>query len=458
MAKQFSKTKIAAAVSAAALGAGLTAPAGAVVVVGGNDGWEVSFDGNVNAFYTVGDYDAGYVTAPADSDNVRVSSGFLPAFFSFNVKSPTVNGVTGTGRISFAPVIHTGGAKSQFSHQGNSAFGAARGGGGAFDGISGATIDTREVLANLDGAFGQVSFGRTLSLFGRQAVLNDMTLFGVGFVPGANHFGSITFGRVGHGYTYPDFAARFQYTTPNVNGFQVALGLYDPSLIDFRGGLGITSSIIGGTVNGAGVPNGGLLDETDIPRFEGEFSYAGAFHFINFKAWVDGLWQELDSTCSGVSGTFTANGTPVICGSLTSSAWGGGLKLNAGAFEFVGYYHDNEGLGLTAQFNSLAVAVDENGNITERKGEGWYSQGTYTFSGKTKLGISYGEGFLEDAGNTALSGAVNIKRSLWTVGVYHDVSSWLRLVAEFNHGELRVGGAETHPEADTFSVGGFLFW
>jgi len=59
MANQFSKTKLAAAVSAAAFGAGLSAPAGAVVVVGGNDGWEVSFDGNVNAFYTVGDYDAG---------------------------------------------------------------------------------------------------------------------------------------------------------------------------------------------------------------------------------------------------------------------------------------------------------------------------------------------------------------------------------------------------------------
>ena len=65
---------------------------------------------------------------------------------------------------------------------------------------------------------------------------------------------------------------------------------------------------------------------------------------------------------------------------------------------------------------------------------------------------------MEDAGDTALVGAQNVKRSLWTVGVYHDVSSWLKLVAEFNHGELRVGGAETHPQADTFSVGGFLFW
>ena len=105
--------------SAAVLGAGLTAPAGAVVVVGGDDGWEVSFDGNVNAFYTVGDYDAGYVTETADMDSSRVHSGFLPAFFSFNVKSPTVNGLTATGRISIAPVIQTGGAKTPFSNPGN---------------------------------------------------------------------------------------------------------------------------------------------------------------------------------------------------------------------------------------------------------------------------------------------------------------------------------------------------
>lgn len=451
MANQLSKTRIAAAVSAAVLGAGLSAPAGAVVVVGGNDGWEVSFDGNVNAFYTVGDYDAGYVTAPADSDNSRVHSGFLPAFFSFNVKSPTVGGLTGTGRISFAPVIHTGGAKTQFSQQGNSSFGTGTPlAGGALDGINGATIDTREVLANLEGRFGTFSFGRTLSLFGRQAILNDMTLFGVGFAPGANHFGSVTFGRVGHGYTYPDFTARFQYTTPNMNGLQIAIGLYDPSTIDFRGGGGVISGITLG--NGTG----GLLDETDTPRFEGEVSYSTSFSGGNFKVWLDGLWQEIDSTCTGPSATIVG-GTPVNCGGLTASAYGAGVKAGMAGFEFVGYYHDNEGLGLTAQFNSLAVAVDSSGNIIEREGDGYYVQGTYTFDGKTKVGVSYGEGNLDNAGATALQGSGHIERSLWTIGVYHDVSSWLRLIAEFNHGELDAGGP-VNPEADTFSVGGFLFW
>ncbi len=83
-------------------------------------------------------------------------------------------------------------------------------------------------------------------------------------------------------------------------------------------------------------------------------------------------------------------------------------------------------------------------------------QGTYTFNGKTKVGVSYGEGNLD--GNGVNFGATEIERSLWTVGVYHDVSSWLRLVAEFNHGERESSGNTGNPEADTFSVGGFLFW
>ena len=133
--KQFKKTKLAAAVGTAALAAGLSAPANAVVVVGGDNGWEISFDGNINAFLTFTDHDGGHPlantlglpcasTAPGctggnsssapDVDSVRVHSGFLPAFFSFNAKSPTVNGLTGTARISFAPTINNGGAKTQF--------------------------------------------------------------------------------------------------------------------------------------------------------------------------------------------------------------------------------------------------------------------------------------------------------------------------------------------------------
>jgi hypothetical protein len=104
--------------------------------------------------------------------------------------------------------------------------------------------------------------------------------------------------------------------------------------------------------------------------------------------------------------------------------------------------------------------------------DGYYVQGTYTFNGKTKFGASYGES-TEDAYSNNVIRISNAKNelqmrdaelSMWTVGVYHDVNSWLKFIAEYSHSEndygvnnfTRSSGAST--EADTFSVGSFFFW
>jgi len=170
----------------------LLAPAAqAVVVVGGDNDWEVSFDGNVNGFYVIEDSDAapaatvefmkdthdgttaGMTTVTAarrggnitpDRKSSRIRTGLLPAFFSFNVRSPEVAGLRGSARISFAPQIQINNTKNNFG-SGQQA---------------GAQIDMREVFFNIDGEFGTVSVGRTLSLHQRHGILTDMTLFGVG--------------------------------------------------------------------------------------------------------------------------------------------------------------------------------------------------------------------------------------------------------------------------------------
>ena len=215
------------------------------------------------------------------------------------------------------------------------------------------------------------------------------------------------------------------------------------------------------TVNNFAAIPGGLLDETDSPRLEGELSYSTAFNGGTGKFWVDGTWQDVESSCSGASTARTTTGATVKCGKMTSQAWGAGAKLGYMGFEFVGYYHDNSGLGLTAQFTNWGVQYDANGNIQERDGHGYYVQGTYTFNGKTKVGVSYGEGVVDSvgAGNSAAAAGFDgrVERSLWTVGVSHDVSSWLSVVAEYNHGRLETNTALGTPEADTFSVGGFLW-
>ena len=444
MANQFNKTKVASAVAAVVFGLGLTSAANAVVVVGGDNGWEVSFDGNINAFYVMSDNDAGWNNlglgaapvangqfAGTSEDISRVTSGFLPAFFSFNVKSPTVNGLTATGRFSFAPTINNSTNKTEVY---------AGGGLGNFGngGIQGASIDTREVVVNVDGGFGTVSFGRTLSIFGRQALLNDMTLFGVGM---ANMDGAgVTAGRIGRGYTYPNFNARFSYKTPVFSGFQAEFGLYDPSVEQLN--------------NRANT----VLNQTDTPRFEGELTYATTFANGSFKAWFDGLWQDLEST------TITATDDATV------SAWGAGATASYMGFALTGYYYDGEGLGRSLQFVG-GTACNAAGTLCEEaENDGYYVQGTYTFNGKTKVGGSYGQS-TEDAYSAAAvaagltSGLPNqdVELNMWTVGVYHDVNSWLKLIAEYSNSEndYSANGAGTFSgstESDTFSLGTFFVW
>ncbi len=436
MATKFNKSKLASAVAAAVLGLGLSSGANAVVVVGGDNGWEVSFDGNINAFYVMSDNDAGWdylgytnsAVTPKE-DISRVTSGFLPAFFSFNVKSPTVNGMTATGRISFSPVINNTTTKNQLYASGNL-------NGDLLNGIQGSSIDTREVVVNVDGSFGTVSFGRTLSLFGRQAILNDMTLFGVGI---ANmDAGSVTAGRIGRGYTYPNFNARFSYKTPVLSGFQAEFGLYDPSVEELNN-----------FVN--------HLDQTDTPRFEGELTYAATFGAGTFKAWVDGLWQDLESTSAAA-----------LDGKATVAGWGTGATASYMGFGLTGYYYDGEGLGRSLQFAG-GTACDGTGNFCEEaENDGYYVQGTYTFAGKTKLGVSYGESNQDafSSGRGLLTATQNqdVQLSMWTVGVYHDVNSWLKLIAEYSKAENQFsanaidGAAAFESESDTLSVGSFFVW
>jgi hypothetical protein len=465
MAIQFKKTQLAAAVAAAAMGLGLSTAANAVVVVGGDNGWEVSFDGNINAFYVNGDYDAGYdnlgYTAPlencgaqvgpafgtcvggafnaADNTNVsRITSGFLPAFFSANIKSPTVNGMTGTARFSFAPQITNGTTKNQL-YAGDPLSGSAT------TGIQGSSIDMREVVVNLEGGFGTVSFGRTLSIFGRNAILKDMTLFGVGQ---SNMYSSaVTAGRIGRGYTYPNFNARFSYKTPNLAGFQAEIGLYDPA----------TETALR---TGA---DGRQLNQTDTPRFEAEANYTTAFSGGSLNFWADALYQDLENQSNAMSGDATVHG------------WGVGSEVKYAGFGLTGYYYGGEGLGRSLQFLG-GTACNFQGNVCESTdNDGYYLQGTYTFGGKTKLGMSYGEstedafGNLQVLGNVGEAGQRDVKLSMWTVGVYHDLNSWLKLIAEYSHSKNDFGANDltianggvsngTATEADTFSLGTFFFW
>jgi len=404
--KQFNKTKIAAAVGTAALAMSLAAPANAAISLGGDNGWEVTYGGFINLFYTQSNWD--FRSAPSE-DSSHLQEGLLPAFHTFTVKSPTVNGLTGTGQITFA--VDSSGAKGVNLNKG------------------GADIDMREVFFNVEGSFGTISAGRTLALFQRQAILKDYTLFSVGAMAGPDT-GGTSLGRIGFGYVYPDFRTRFVYQTPNMNGFQVSVGVFDPD-----------------ESNGFSATPGGLFSpgvvETDTPQFQGEATYNTAFGGGNISAWVGGIWQEEKVRLTG--------------GSDDVTVWGidAGMEVTYGGFNVGGHYYTGDALG-TIFLQDVGAFTCTATTCTEADNDGYYVQGSYTFNGKTKLGVTYGQSTQDYSGFA--SPDVN---SMWTVGIYHDVNSWLKLVAEYSDQQsnlLHHSTTALSHDAQTFSVGGFLLW
>ena len=483
------------------LSALLLAPAAqAVVVVGGDNGWEISFDGNVHGFYVYSDRDAAPMNPPARTldvneatgaivavnpdpgtmamptmpaagnarvtqdagsrdvgtissagETARIRTGLLPAFFSFNVRSPEVNGLTGSARISFAPQIQNANTKNQLNGVG---------------GQLGAAVDLREAFFNVSGDFGTLSVGRTLSLFQRHNILTDMTLFGVGAEGGSNG-GGTTLGRIGYGYVYPQFNARISYAIPsNIEGFTAEVGIYDPSRIC---GGGLDEDTVRSLCAG----------ETDSPRWEAEATFTTEFDQGSLKFFLSGMYQNAELTGTAddpaVAVNVARDVTEVTSLDVDAQGIAGGVVLNfADGFQAMASGYTGEALG---SFLMLDIdSLDAQGR--ERDNQGYIGQLTYTFKGVTKIGISYGASEADETRNdtarrTACGDAdadyanggtcditqhVAIERnSATTVGVYHDVTSWFKVVAEYSKVEVEWHDGRDQ-ESDVFSVGAFFLW
>src|SRR5690349_14378961 len=136
-----------------ALGVASTAKAQGLTMQMSN-GWSFSFSGNVNAFWSFTKVNN---SGPANSS---VRTGLLPAFATFEAKGKEAGLNLGI-HFGFAPQINNAGVHDQF----------------------GAQIDMRQVYLTVGFKNGsQLLAGRELALFGRQNIVNDMTLFGIGAV------------------------------------------------------------------------------------------------------------------------------------------------------------------------------------------------------------------------------------------------------------------------------------
>lgn len=363
----------------AALVAVASSPTQAAFVVGGEQGWQMSFDGMVNVFasYTMVEGADGHGNILSSDQSFRVRTGLLPNIIGFNVKSPTINGIDYAARLALDPQNQNSGVRN--------GFGPSSAGGGS--------LDLREIFMTADGCFGQVLAGRAINLYQAKNILTDMTLSGVG-VYGAFGSGDLTgggtaLGRIGYGYLYANFGAQFRYTTPDLNGLKVALEIGDPSRI------------------------GATAAKINQPRFETEISYAKTFNGGKMQAWLSGLYQEAKDVAADRK--------------VASIGGAGGAQIVYGPVDVVVSGFGGQGLGILL-LQDLADAVDANGE--ERISYGILAQTQYTF-GKFRLGAQYGINYLERTDFDGVGAALIKSQQAVTGGLYYSLNKYTQLVGEY---------------------------
>ncbi len=415
--KSLKKTTLASLVGAAALAT--AGAANAAIVVGGENGYEFSVDGNINQFYIHTDQDSA-TAAGLDQTNSQVANGLLPTFFGFNVSAPEINGLKVGARVSISPSTNDG---SYFG-------GALEQGGGA--------MEQREAFATIDGSFGQIMAGKGLGLYSANNILLDQTLFGVGatglIASGDQNSAVTTLGRIGWGYDYANWRSQIRWTSPDINGAKLAVAVVDAE--DYTHNALVAA-------NALGANNLSKLEKS--PRYEASLSYATAFDGGSVKLWADYMTQDIELEFGGVEAVEDS-----------IDAYTVGAQVIFGGLELVASYYDNEGQGIGG-FGALG-GFETNGDA--REGDGYYVQAGYRFAGKTFLAASYGESTLDRDDNNVTAGGFGDLDSneMVTVGIYHDVTANLKLVAEYSKMETEYYIQSDEDEVDVISIGGFVTW
>jgi len=266
-----------------------------------------------------------------------------------------------------------------------------------------------------DKSWGSVKLGKDLGIFASDAILNDMTLLGVGAVsPGGSHPASgttTTYGGIGSGYIYAAWKGQVAYTTPNFNGFQATVGIVNP--------------------------NQATANELYQERFglEGKASYTIAGDGVNGKIWV-----------SGGSYKMTYASTP----EFTASVGDVGANLNAGGFGITAYYYKGDGVGTTT------IGGNNHNSGAKRDSDGGYLQGTYTLPTKTKIGLAVATSKLDRAAGEG-TGLLVKENKRYTAGAYHPLTKHLNLVAEYSRVESEAHNNLSN-ENNVASLGGILFF
>jgi predicted porin len=386
----------------------VSTPAFAVEVAAGD--WKLTANGNVNVHYinstceqeTTPGITGGLACrgSAGEDRSSSISNGLLPAALAIGA-STTQKGYDLGVTFGFYPGISTNDGSPNLQ-QGATALNTALGTTG---------LDIRQVFMTFgNDRMGKFLLGRNIGLFGADAILNDMTLPGVG--AGNGNYATpanTSLGSIGLGYIYTDWLAQINYTTPDFGGFTVTIGVFDP-----------LEPIVQDTP----------APPESSPGFHGKLAYTNGPVYLS--ATVIGQKHEGTTDVSD----FDSFGFDV------------GGKITLGQAEILAWYYQGEGLGTTALY---LFSDDRAGN--ERDSDGFLAQVTYKF-GDIKLGINYGESNLDLASGEVASDLVKTNKK-YTVGAYYSLTENLTLLAEFSDTKSEAHDG-TENDSSNFNIGGYL--
>ncbi len=415
------------AVAAALLAGASSANAGISIPAGD---WTLDIGGIVNAYYTSTSFSGDDAAAGeyANGDTVNnITTGLLPNYLVVSGKTRQ-NDLDVGFTISINPGASTTQSAKQSSHQEN----------------------RQAFLTFGDASWGSVKIGKDLGIYASDAILNDMTLLGVGSAAGGLAGNTTTLGRIGRGFMYADWKSQIAYTSPNFDGLSFTVGATQ--------GWNASSAATGA----AAVVTNSTNRSGSSPSVEGKVSYAFTGDVAG-KVWASFISQKVEGLTNAVAAkndVAGADGAAAVANSITdtsdrASAYDFGATVNLGGFGLTGYVGNGEGIGMTVQ---LANGFDATGKA--RDSDQWYVQGTYVLATGTKLGASYGESTLDgNSGDTFKE----ISANMMTFGAYHPITKHLNLVAEYSIAEdetnfRAVGTADTDLKAKTVSLGAIMFF
>jgi predicted porin len=392
--------------------------------------WKIDFAGNVNGFYTGS-------SCANPSTPVAVSPGTAPVAGGLACTGDTATSVR-NGLLPAALVFSATTRQSDFDIDVTIGFypginsdlgGGAVNGTGNPSALQSPGIDARQVYFTFgDASWGTVKIGRDIGLFAKDAILDDMTLLGVGTAGGNPAPSNTSLGRIGLGYIYTDWEPQITYTTASFNGFSASVGVFQPL-------------------------DDGAYVSHNSPQFQAGASYTlgdPKTSPVSGKIWIDVVTQRLKLNSSDVA-LATASG---VSSSFSGTGFDGGIKVDAAGFEGVLYGYAGKGVGTTGLY---ILAASDSGDT--RKSDGGYIQATYKFD-KLKFGVSYGISDLKLADDEKVfeSSSTLLKRNeSGVVGLYYSLTKSVTLVGEYIDTQAIAWGGNETRERD-YALGGILFF